>query len=207
MRMGNEGVEARSEADGCFVLAGLERTASRVSAEAPGSGWRSKTAEPGGEPIELVLSPAGTLTGRVVDERRARRELPRLGPQRPRSPGVSCACRAWRRRPARTAGSRSSNVAPGSYVVTVSAPERPGHVPGVKVAEGQLVDVGTVKLPAGGIVRGTVVDATGAGVAGAGRDRPAAPELVATFAAGAGGDDGRVGAFELKGRRARAART
>ena len=58
-----------------------------------------------------------------------------------------------------------------------------------------------MKLPAGGIVRGTVVDATGAGVGGAvGVGRPAAAELVATVGVPTPeATTDASGAFELRG--------
>ena len=62
------GVEARSEADGSFVLAGVTSAVSIVTAQAVGFGTQEKTTEPGGEPLELVLDPAGSVHGLIVDE-------------------------------------------------------------------------------------------------------------------------------------------
>jgi hypothetical protein len=60
------------------------------------------------------------------------------------------------------------DIGEGEYVVDVTAPERaPAVVSDVKVAAGATVDVGTVRLTAGGVVRGLVVDAASAPVAGA----------------------------------------
>ena len=99
-------------------------------------------------------------------------------------------------------------VAAGTYVVQRhGARAGRGSVSGVKVAAGSAVDVGTVKLGAGGTVRGTVVESGGGPIAGArisatgqGRDWISfgpEPDVVS---------DGS-GAFELKGVAAGAARS
>jgi hypothetical protein len=60
------------------------------------------------------------------------------------------------------------DVAEGSWVVEASAPDRAnGVAPGVRVAAGPTVDVGRIRLTAGGTVRGVVLDTAGAPVAGA----------------------------------------
>jgi protocatechuate 3,4-dioxygenase beta subunit len=159
---------ARSEADGTFVLAGLEAGVYRVTAEAVGFGQEDKTAEAGGDPLDLVLSPAGTVTGRVVDDRGQPVESFRVSAAAAESSGRMMRMPRFEEAVSEDGRFTLSNLAAGTYVVTATAPERAaGTVTGVKVAEGQTVDVGTVKLAAGGVVRGTVVDQSGAGVAGA----------------------------------------
>lgn len=168
MRMGSGESEARSETDGTFVLPGLEQGMYRVSAEALGFGGEDKAAEAGGEPVEFVLSPAGTITGRVVDERSQPVEGFRASARTAEAPGRSMRMPRWDETGSEDGRFTISNLSAGTYVVSVSAPEKASAtVTGVKVAEGQLVDVGTVKLTAGALLRGTVVDPTGAGVSGA----------------------------------------
>lgn len=198
MMMG--GVEARSEADGSFVLAGVEPTLASVTVEAPGFALQEKTAEPGGEPLEFVLDAAGTIQGLVVDEHSRPVENFRVAARSGRSEAMRF------RMPTATEVASDdgrftlSNVAPGTYVVSVTAPElASGTVADVKVAEGQVVDVGTVKLAAGGVVRGTVVDATGAGVGGASVSVVPQPQSIATTGMPIPATSESSGAFELKG--------
>jgi protocatechuate 3,4-dioxygenase beta subunit len=200
MRMGNDNTEARSEADGTFVLAGLEQGVYRVSAEAVGFGQEDKTAEAGGEPVELVLSPAGTITGRAVDERGQPVESFRVSARTNERSGMGFRMPRMEETTSEDGRFTLSNVSAGDYVVSVSASEMvAATVPGVKVAEGQSVDVGTVKLTAGGIVRGTVVDQTGAGIAGASVAVAPLPQnwMVSGLPVEVSSDT--TGAFELKG--------
>ena len=192
--------EATTEADGSFVLAGPDQALYRLSVEAPGFGAANKEAEPGGDPLDLVLEPAGTITGLVVDDRgqpvdsfrvsaRAKDSSP-MRPMMPRSEDVTSDDGRF----------SLADVAAGTYVVTVTAPERAtGTVPGVSVSAGAGVDVGTVKLGAGGTVKGTVTEQGGGPLSGAkvsvsgqGRDWMSfgqEPEAVTDAA----------GAFEVKG--------
>jgi hypothetical protein len=158
---------ALSEADGSFVLAGLQQTPYRIMADAADYARADQPAEPGGDPVEIVLERGALITGRVVDDRsRTIEDFSVVA--HPVEQG------AFRRFP------RPSDVtiadgqftmqglAEGAYALTVSSPERaPTTVSGVRVAAGATVDVGTVTLAGGGVVRGTVVDDTGASVAGA----------------------------------------
>jgi hypothetical protein len=200
LRMGNDGTEARSEADGTFVLAGLEQGVYRVSAEAVGYGQEDKTAETGGEPVELVLSPAGTITGRVVDERGRPVESFRVSARTNERPGMGFRMPRFEETTSEDGRFTLSSVAAGDYVVSVSAAElAAATVPGVKVAEGQSVDVGTVKLTAGGIVRGTVVDQTGAGISGASVAVAPLPQNWMMSGPPVEVSTDPAGAFELKG--------
>ena len=167
MRRGATRGDARSEADGSFVLAGLEQTMYHLTVVAAGFGTAEKEAEPGGEPIDIVLEPAGIITGLVTDDRGRPvdgfRVSATLGDgtmmrRMPRFEEVSSDDGRF----------RLTEVSAGTYVVKVTAPERAaGTVADVKVAVGATVDVGTVKLGPGGVVRGTVVEAGGGPVAGA----------------------------------------
>jgi hypothetical protein len=188
--------EARSEANGTFVLAGLDAGTHHVAAETDGYAEETKTAEAGGAPLVFVLSPAGVITGRVVDDRGPIVDgfhvTADTGGDFGRGRRVAEAGE-----PGGDGSFRLPALAAGTYALAISAPERvPASVPGVAVAAGQVVDVGDVKLSSGGIVRGTVVDASGSAVSGATID--------ASMGGRGGMRSGDVttdasGAFELKG--------
>jgi protocatechuate 3,4-dioxygenase beta subunit len=161
-------VEARSDADGAFVLAGLNPGGYRVMAAAGGYGRVNRQAEAGAEDVELVLDAAGAITGTVVDAggrpvesfrvdaRPARRET---GPFAP----------SWSTSSA-TADGRFmlEGVGAGTHVVEISAPDSAtATVAGVKVEPGSTTDLGQVSLQAGGVVRGTVRNPAGEPVIGA----------------------------------------
>jgi protocatechuate 3,4-dioxygenase beta subunit len=162
-------VEGRTEPDGSFVLAGLERGVYRVVASASGYGRAQREAvRAGSDHVDFVLQPAGAVTGMVTDE--AGRAVE----------SFSVAARPAIRDMGTTTGSRAEvfsdptgrfvldELAAAEYIVEVTAPERAsGIVSSVKVASGGATDVGQIVLGAGGIVRGMVVDAAGAPVAGA----------------------------------------
>jgi Carboxypeptidase regulatory-like domain len=190
--------EERTGADGTFVLAGLEAGSHRLFAEAAGFAIAEKTAEPGGEPVEFLLGPAGTISGRVVDARSRPVDSFRVSGEAAESGG-----RALRMPYANETASEDGRFtlaqAPaGTYVLTVNAPGHgPATLTGVKVAEGAAVDVGTVTLPAGGVLRGTVVDASGAGVAGAAVSAMSQPRGQPVYPVET--TSGTAGAFELQG--------
>ncbi len=187
---------ARADAGGAYVLAGLAPGMYSLTAHAAGMGRAERRAEAGASGVDIVLQPAGAITGTVVDD--AGRPIQ----------GFRVATRATTRGgyggpPPQTFGAADGrftleDVTEGSYVVEVSAPDRAAAaVSGVKVGAGATVDVGTVRLGAGGSVRGVVVDASSAPIAGAsvavsgpGREFTRATPPVTT-------DSG--GAFEFRG--------
>jgi hypothetical protein len=190
---------AEADAEGAFVLAGLEQMPYRLTARAPGFAQTDKNAEPGGDPVDLVMEPAGTIVGLVVDDRSKPVETFRVAARASDEPRVRHVP------PHEEVTSEDgrfalADVGAGVYAVTVSSTDRASTtVSGVKVAAGATADVGTVKLGAGGIVRGTVVDEGGGFVPGArvtasgqGRD---------WFATGDGPESTSdlSGAFEIKG--------
>jgi protocatechuate 3,4-dioxygenase beta subunit len=190
---------ARSEADGTFVLAGLSPGTYRLQVRAQGYGDSAKSAEPGGEPVDFVLDAAGAVTGLVMDEAgrpvdsfrvMARPVVEETGLRFPPKQDLF----------ADPEGRFTlDNVAPGTYVLQVSAPERAdGVVSGVKVASAATVDVGRVRLGAGGTVRGIVVDGGGTPIAGA---TVAARSASQSFGPPPGGDSvsDAAGAFEVRG--------
>jgi hypothetical protein len=185
----------RTDASGAYVLAGLSPGVYTVSARAPGTGGAERKAEAGASGIDFVLPPAGRITGLVVDD--AGRPIE--------------AFRANARARARMGygGLRDNFAAPdgrfvledvaeGEYVLDVSAPDRaPAVVPGVKVTAGSTADVGTVRLSAGGIVRGLVVDAAAAPVTGASASISGAGRDYTRITPEVTSDTG--GAFEFRG--------
>src|SRR5262249_6000316 len=60
--------EARTEDDGTFGPAGLAEASYRLLVTAPGYGGTDKEAEAGAQGVDIVLSPAGAVSGQVVDE-------------------------------------------------------------------------------------------------------------------------------------------
>lgn len=198
MRRDTTMADATTEADGSFVLAGLDQTVYNVSVQAPGFGSADKQAEPGGEPLDIVLEPAGVITGRVTDDRGQPIESFRVAARL----NEGLMRRAPRFEDVTSEDGRFSldGLAAGTYVLSVTAPERAtGTVPGVEVTAGAGADVGAVKLGAGGAVKGTVTESGGGPIAGAritvtgqGRDWMSMgmePEA----------ESDRSGAFEVKG--------
>jgi protocatechuate 3,4-dioxygenase beta subunit len=160
--------DTRSEADGSFVLAGLEPGNVRLNVSAAGYGALDRTVESGSENVDIVLKAAGTISGLVVDDA-----------DRPVD-AYQVTARPVRQSPMLMLAPRSTNntspdgrflledVAEGSYTVQVTAPDRAaGVVSDVKVTAGGSVDLGRIRLVSGGIVRGTVVDTGGTPLPGA----------------------------------------
>lgn len=200
-RGGDEPVEVLTEADGTFTLAGLEDGPYRVVAEAAGHTFAETTAEAGRKQLVLVLKPVGTIVGRAVDDRGQPLDGVRASAD---TGGDFEAGRQFAESEASVGeggGFRLSDLPAGTYAVTIAAPERlSATLPAVVVAEGQTADVGTVRLESGGVVRGTVVDADGDGVAGASIVFTM-DERARAATGGSGGDvvTDAAGSFELKG--------
>lgn len=163
--------EAESESDGSFVIAGLKPGAHQVSASLPGFASASRSAEPGGEPVQLLLEPGGSVVGRVVDANGQPIDGATVhgnsATQPPGGPG-------WRFFYASSGGAEGDgrfvarDVAADTYSVTVrAAGQGEGSVANVKVAAGRDTDLGTVTLGSGGRVVGSVVDSEGEAVPGA----------------------------------------
>jgi protocatechuate 3,4-dioxygenase beta subunit len=161
--------DSRSEADGSFTVAGLEAGPYRLRVSAPGFAEVEKPADAGAEKVEVVLSPAGTITGIVVDEKdrpvEAFRASARSAGREGRGPHRFASSEATAHADGRFT---LEDVAEGTYVVEVTAPEHASATASdVKVTPGNSTDVGRVRLASGGTVKGTVVDTTGGPVSGA----------------------------------------
>ncbi len=198
---GDRPPESRTEADGTFVVGGLKPGTYEVFVRAPGYGPGRARPQAGGEPVEIVLQAAGSVTGSVVDEGGRpvdafRVSVTPVSSEMDEGPGFPASD---------TVGGGDgrftlADVAPGTYTLEVAAPDRaPALVSGVKVASGTPTDVGIVKVAAGGIVRGTVVDATGAAVAGATITVQGISRPMTMMGAPAEALSDASGAFEMRG--------
>ena len=168
--MGEDRGEGRTDAEGSFAIGGLREGTYRLAVFAPGHAMVDREVEAGAEGVDIVLETAGSLSGTVVDHRGQPVENFRVLARMP--PPTSMAGGRVMMGPPRSESISSADgrfivdeVAPGTYVVEVSAPERAtSTVTNVKVSAGAATDMGRVTLGAGGIVRGSVVDAAGAPV-------------------------------------------
>ena len=170
--MGEDRGEGRTAADGSFAIGGLREGTYRLSVFAPGHAMVDREVEAGADGVDIVLETAGSLSGSVVDDRGQPVENFRILARMPPPTRTAGGARMVMMGPPRSESIASPDgrfvvdeVAPGTYVVEVSAPERANAtVTNVKVAAGAATDVGRIVLGAGGIVRGSVVDAAGAPV-------------------------------------------
>jgi hypothetical protein len=195
-------VRALSEADGSFVLAGLDPGPQRLFASAPGYAGTSRPSEPGAEKVEMILSPAGSVTGAVVDDGGRPVEAFDINAQpveEEHAEGLILRSPGFREVSAPDGRFVLEDLGEGTYVVEANAQNRASaHVSGVKVAAGATTDVGTIRLPAGGIIRGIVVDAANTPVPGA-TVRVRSPGMEFNFGSGPRAVSDPTGAFELRG--------
>ena len=187
-------LEATAADDGSFVLAGLKPGSFQVTARAPGYARAQVTVAAGADDVELTLDSGGAILGTVVDGRGQPVEGARVTAQsEPRDDegGMAMAM-------ADEGAGRFTlrDVRPGLYVLEARAPRHAsGTLSGVRVTAGRTVDVGPVRLRAGGLVRGIVTDASNEPVPGASvRIETGTPRGLDTTAQ----TDG-AGAFEIGG--------
>jgi protocatechuate 3,4-dioxygenase beta subunit len=170
-RMPSRTIQAVTEADGTFVLAGLEAGLQRISVFANGYVPENREAETGASGVEVILSPGGSIVGTVVDETGREVETFQISAEPATDDTPSARMRATSRsREVSSADGRFTldDLAEGTYVLGASAADRATtHVSGIKVSAGSTTDAGRIRLAAGGIVRGSVVDAASAPVPGA----------------------------------------
>ena len=189
--------EATSEADGEFVVAGLEAGTYRITAELPGFAAASATAQPGGDPVDLAMELGGEIAGRVVDAagepaEGATIEAEWAGELETVSAGGGFGL-------AEEGGGRFvlRDLAAGPYAVLARAAGKgEASISGVRVVAGTRTEVGTLRLAGGGIVRGTVVDVDGRGVPGA---RVVAERDLEMQTGDLEAQTGSSGAFEIRG--------
>jgi protocatechuate 3,4-dioxygenase beta subunit len=188
-----------SEADGRFTLAGLSPGPYQVRAQALGFGSATRPAEAGAENVELILQPAGTLSGTVVDDSGRGVSSFRLAARASNRPAVGNV-------PAPFAGKSVDggdgtftleDLTAGEYVVEIAAPElTPSVTPKVVISAGANSDLGRIVLRRGGIVKGTVVDSGGIAVPGARVQLDGQASFAAVRSEAQTGADGE---FELRG--------
>jgi hypothetical protein len=161
-------LEATSNEEGSFAIGGLEPGTYRVHIDAAGYAPLDRNLEAGADTVEIVLDAAGAIAGCVVDALGQPITSYRVDAQQPERDG-----RRIMRPSGDTFGAADGcflleNVAEGTYIVTVSAPEHPtASVSDVMVSSGGTTDVGRVHLGSGAVVHGTVVDSSGSGILGA----------------------------------------
>jgi protocatechuate 3,4-dioxygenase beta subunit len=189
-------VEAETGDDGRFDMGGLEPGRYRITVAAAGHASTMARAEAGAEPLEVVLEPAGAIGGRVVDGRgRPVREASATATPRGR-PALDASPHRVEADPA-DGSFRFDDLAAGVYDVEARASGHGTAVrPNVRVGAGRTVALGELVLAKGGVVRGSVVDADGRGIASAAVYAEADPgqltdDLAATTDA--------AGAFEIPG--------
>jgi beta-lactamase regulating signal transducer with metallopeptidase domain len=164
-RQENREALAASEADGTFILNGLPEGPRRVSVSAEGFAPAELEADAGGRSVKVVLDAEAVVAGTVVDESGRSLDTFRalLYTEGPERSGRLTAT------PQGDDGRfRITAVPPGTYVLDIQAGSYADRsLPAVHAAAGQVTDLGRIVLASGGLVRGSVVDATGAAIAGA----------------------------------------
>jgi hypothetical protein len=192
-------VETRAESDGSFLIGGLASEPYRVGAHAPGFSMSpGRAAVPGSDTIEISLSPAGSLTGTVVDERGQPCDTYYVTAHSSKGGGWDT---GMQNNVVSLDGRfQLEDLAEGSYVLQVIAPDHPpATVSNLAVVPGRTTDVGVVRLTRGGIVKGLVTETSGAPVAGATVvvDEPGLES--ATWQGGLESIADPSGAFEIRG--------
>ncbi|MFN8095788.1 MAG: carboxypeptidase-like regulatory domain-containing protein [Vicinamibacteria bacterium] len=155
--------EVEVDAKGAFVVS---PAADADGAEATGFAWGQAVADAGGTPVTIVLVTAGAVTGRVVDAAGAAVDDARIEVE---SPDASGSRRFESTRSSEGDGAFTlRDLAPGAYALVARASGRgEASMSGVRVRAGATTSLGTITLPAGGVVRGSVVDSEGRGIPGA----------------------------------------
>lgn len=160
-------IEALSEADGSFSFGGLEPGSYRLLVSASGYGRTEvPRVEAGTARLAITLKPGGSVRGRVVDD--SGKPVPSfrasLRPEERRGMSGS----AFESVVSADGSFTLEDLAEGTYVLQIQAPDKVAAViSDVRVSAGAVNDVGRVTVKSGGLVRGFVVDPTGAPVSGA----------------------------------------
>ncbi len=160
-------IEGTTDSDGTFVLAGLDEGRYSLSVSALGYGGESLEVEAGNQNVDIVLQQGASVVGQVVDE--AGRPVTAFQVHaQPERTASRQSWGSWKDVESDDGRFSVDDVTAGSFVLQVTAPNRPAAtLSHLVVAPGATVDVGRVRLAAGGIVRGVVVDVHDAPVVGA----------------------------------------
>ncbi len=166
MMRGGTPSQTRSEADGSFTLPGLSLGPYQLRVTAPGFAPLQTTVAAGAEGVDLVLERGGAITGVVVEEGDRPVDAYRItaNPAKPES--------QFSGETVKTVGSPDGrfvleDLSTGDYVLQILAPDRaPATARGTVVAQ-RATDVGVIRLGRGGIIRGSVVEASGGPIVGA----------------------------------------
>jgi hypothetical protein len=164
MAMGDRTLEAETDGEGGFVVAGLPEGVYNVFAHAQGFGFsKPMVAESGAVNVTITLRPAGTIRGTVVD---------------PEGSPVS-SFRALARSSEQHGTGRTSrqdaegafaldDVPEGEYAVEIVSQDfMPEVVSSVRVTAGTVSELGAIRLRRGGRIEGTVVNGSEEPVPGA----------------------------------------
>jgi hypothetical protein len=188
--------EARTDADGGYVLAGVEAGTYNVMVQAPGFASARLQAEAGTTNADAVLDSGGSITGLVVDDTGRALQSFEVTVE-PKASGPWEGQEVRKEVVSDDGRFTVDDLGDGTFVVEVAASQfAPATVSDVRVAPGVTTDIGRVRLAAGGVARGIVVSSDGTGVPGASVHARTSP--VADSGRYTTETDGQ-GAFELRG--------
>lgn len=193
---GSLNLRATSDDAGAFVIGGLQPGRAQVSVAAQGFAPLYTGSEAGATDLELVLDPAGSITGMVVDEKGAAVPSFRVSAER----GDYSAGDAQDEFSPADGRFVLENVGEGLWTVSVSAPgHAPAAVPDVAVRPGRASDVGRIRLSRGATVRGQVVTSDDSPVAGATIQTMSPQPMAMNWGDGPTATADASGLFELAG--------
>ncbi len=151
---------ATTDGAGGFTIHGLPDGAYKLHASrhATGRAWRTEgtSAKPGDTNVKITLATPGSIKGVIA--------------KADGTPPVTASVRAGFRAatPANEGVFELDELEPGPYDVTIHGPEFADVIKhDVKVETGKATDLGTITVERGRVLRGRVIDASGAPVAGA----------------------------------------
>lgn len=157
------GAQATSDVGGAFVIGGLQPGSARLHVNARGFAPLSTTVEAESADLDLVLDPAGSIAGVVVDEKGA--TVPAFNVAAEKGDYESDAYDEFSEPDGRFL---LENVGDGIWTVQVSARGyAPASLPELAVRAGRTTDVGRIRLTRGATVRGQVVTPDDSPVPGA----------------------------------------
>ena len=157
--LGSGGVPSTvTEADGAFTLGGLEPGTYRIWVDSDGYARSTMNAQAGAENVDVVVEPAGAITGLVVDRGGATVTAYSAAASGPAKDSDEPVIRQDDS-PDPDGRFLIERLAPGTYSIAVDARGfARGIVKEVKVAPGRTTDAGRIRLGPGGRVSGTVTE-------------------------------------------------